>query len=143
MKNLIKINDLAEFTGKEIASGTRAEYFFHLLLEEIGFVKTKHAGARASFTIEEDIQPEISTRAKVFEALDGERHYQDTIRKSRENDIDDNTKSPADFIVYMDVLLGQIKLASYNLKTDVVLDLIRKLTAVGVATMENFGIVKR
>jgi hypothetical protein len=84
-----------------------------------------------------------NTREEVFTALDIEREYQDTVRKGRENDIDDDKKSLAEMVLYMDVLLQATKLAIYKLKTEEALSLIRKTTAVGVAAMENFGVVKR
>lgn len=84
-----------------------------------------------------------NTRREVFTALDEERSYQDTIRKNRENDKDDSEKSLAEMVLYMDTLLQATKLAIYKLKTEEALSLVRKTTAVGVAAMESFGVVKR
>lgn len=82
-------------------------------------------------------------REKVYSILDGERAYQNTVRKDNENETrQDEEKPVADFILYMDHTLNKAKDAIYTLDEEA-LSLIRKVTALGVATGEAFGFPER
>jgi len=83
-------------------------------------------------------------REKVYSILDGERAYQNTVRKDNENETrQDEEKSVADFILYMEYTLNKAKEAIYTLNEEEALSLIRKATALGVATGEAFGFPER
>ena len=84
-----------------------------------------------------------STRKDVFIALNEERIYQDTIRKAKEKDKNDDEKSLAEMVIYMEHLLNETKKAIYELNEKKAKALIRKTTAVGVAAMEAFGAERR
>lgn len=81
-----------------------------------------------------------ATRQQVYEALDGERAYQ--------NDrwggpIHDDRKRPEEWLVYMKVYLDKAFEAITTDKDDIAipntLDVIRKVTALGVGAMEALG----
>jgi len=79
-------------------------------------------------------------RKEVYELIDGERHYQDTVRKENEKETrDDNEKSVADFIIYMENKLSEAKFEIYYLNNEAAMESIRKVTGLGVAAMEAFG----
>jgi len=83
-------------------------------------------------------------RKKVYSILNAERTYQDTVRKENENETrKDEDKSVADFILYMDYTLNKAKDAIYTLNETEALALVRKVTALGVATGEAFGFPER
>lgn len=83
-------------------------------------------------------------RKEVYRIIDGERDYQNTVRKANEKDTrEDDEKSIADFIIYMEHTLEKAKTAIYTLDDDEALSLIRKITALGVATGESFGFPER
>lgn len=78
-------------------------------------------------------------RQEVFNALEGERHYQ--LRKWGNLD---ERNSVGDFLVYMQRELNKARDAYYGPDApNGALDGIRKVTAVGVAAMERFGAPQR
>jgi hypothetical protein len=86
----------------------------------------------------------MSTRAETFAALDGERDYQD-------DRWGDNAKmSLGDFVVYADAYLARMK-AQLTFSDpmpsitdlDKALHTLRKITALGVAAMEQHGAIPR
>ena len=73
-------------------------------------------------------------RQYVYQLIDGERNYQNTRWNDKTNDED---KSIAEFIIYMEHTLNKAKNAIYELDEESALDHIRKTTALGVAIMEH------
>jgi len=83
-------------------------------------------------------------RKEVYRIIDGERDYQNTVRKANENETrEDQDKCLSDFILYMEYTLNKAKTAIYTLNETEALALIRKVTALGVATGETFGFPER
>lgn len=83
-------------------------------------------------------------RSAVYDIIDGERHYQDTIRRKRENDpTPDGEKSIADFIIFIENKVNMAKESIYELSNDKALDNIRKIAALAVACMESHGAFSR
>ncbi len=79
-------------------------------------------------------------RKEVYELIDGEREYQNTVRKENEQETrEDEEKSVADFILYMENKLAEAKHHIYYLSNEAAMDSIRKVTGLGVAAMEAFG----
>ena len=75
-------------------------------------------------------------RSEVYKLIDGERDYQDNKRPCV-GIKEDSDHSVGDWILFMEHLLDQAKLAHYDLDDDAALEIIRKVTAVGVACMET------
>jgi hypothetical protein len=90
------------------------------------------------------IYPRSVERQSAYEAVDSERAYQN-MRKSRDNGAPSH--SVDEFILYMDVYLDEAKrIAATSWGPDAknkVLDFIRKVTALGVACMEENGAPRR
>lgn len=88
--------------------------------------------------------PHSIQRQEAYDAIDSERAYQE-MRKSRDNGAKQH--SVDEFVLYMDVYLDEAKrLAATTWGPDVqnkVLDFIRKVTALGVACMEENGAPRR
>lgn len=83
-------------------------------------------------------------RKEIYRIVDGERDYQDTIRKENENETrEDNEKCLSDFILYMDHTLNKAKTAIYTLNDEEAKHMIRKVIALGVACGESFGLPER
>jgi len=83
-------------------------------------------------------------RQEVYRILDGERDYQNTVRKENEKDTrEDYEKSIADFVIYMEHTLNKAKTSIYTLDDEEALAMIRKVTALGVAAGESFGFPER
>ena len=83
-------------------------------------------------------------RKEVYRRLDNERWYQDTIRKENKRETrNDNEKSIAEFILYMENKLDEAKFRFYSLNDVGALDSLRKVTALGVAAGEAFGFPER
>jgi hypothetical protein len=83
-------------------------------------------------------------REDVYSVLDSERDYQDTIRRKNEGETrDDDEKTIAEFILYMENKLNEAKENIYYLNNDAAMSSIRKVTALGVAAMEAFGVKSR
>ena len=86
-----------------------------------------------------------TTRTEVFEALIDERAYQE----SQKND--DGTwrdgkeveQTPADFARYQQIYMGKFEQAVHDKDIRAQMDNMRKSTALGVACMETFGVVRR
>ena len=75
-------------------------------------------------------------REDVYKLIDGEREYQNTRWEEGRPMIDAETPVAA-WILYMETHLNLAKKEIYFLKKDVALEQIRKVTALGVACMEN------
>jgi len=89
-------------------------------------------------------KPNNMERTEVYRRLDNERQYQDTIRKENERETrNDNEKSVAEFILYMENKLNEAKDRIYNLNQECALDSLRKVTALGIAAGEAFGFPER
>jgi hypothetical protein len=82
-------------------------------------------------------------RKEVYRSIDTERNYQDTVRKEREQDVDDSQKSISDFILYMEHYLSIAKHNVYNLDEHEAMNSIRKVIALGVAAGEVFEMPPR
>ena len=81
-------------------------------------------------------------RKEIYRIIDGEREYQDTIRKNNENETrEDEEKCVADFILYMEAQMNNAKDAHYKLQDP--REFIRKVIALGVACGEAFGLPER
>ena len=90
----------------------------------------------------------MPTRAEVYAAIDGERAYQ----LSRANDIGDTTEhvhSLEQWAVYIEDYLGELKLSLSRvwrpggIPNTEELNTLRKITAMGVAAMEQLGAPRR
>jgi hypothetical protein len=85
------------------------------------------------------------TRQEVYAVIDGERDYQDSLAPTSENG--EGRHTYAEFLLYMDDYVQQAKrVASTTWGPDAkikTLDMIRKVTALGVACMEQNGVVPR
>jgi hypothetical protein len=81
----------------------------------------------------------------VYETIDGERDYQDSLASTSENE--DGHHTTTEFLLYMDDYLQQAKhVAATTWGPDCkvkTLDILRKVTALGVACMEQNGVVPR
>lgn len=85
-------------------------------------------------------------RREVYKAIDDERDYQDR-RWNPETTESGGRHSVAEFILYMEHYLHQARVEA-STKADpesriAALDIIRKVTALGVVCMEQNGIVSR
>ena len=88
----------------------------------------------------------MNTRAEVYHAIDTERDYQDG--KWINNTPDGNRKHSAeDWILYMEDYLAEAKhVLARNSDANAyppVMDIMRKVTALGVVAMEQLGVVER
>lgn len=88
----------------------------------------------------------MTTRKEVYEAIDSERDYQD-IRWNAETTTSGGFHSPAEWLVYMqDYLREAFSQASRRADPEsrgMVMNTIRKITAMGVVCMEQNGAPKR
>ena len=82
-------------------------------------------------------------RKMVYERLDVERDYQDSRWTNDVNAIPDEEKSVAEWILYMEHHLNKAKEQVYYLNEYGALSEIRKVTALGVRTMEIHGCPSR
>lgn len=84
-------------------------------------------------------------RQEVYKCIDGERDYQDATWSPRRLalGIPDEEKSIAEWINYMEFHLQKAKESVYYLKNEEALAEIRKVTALGVRTMEIHGCPER
>lgn len=84
------------------------------------------------------------TRVEVYEALDEERDYQDTL--SPTSSVDGQHTVP-EWVLYMGDYIAQARQQCSRIwgpESDrLALDTIRKITAMGVACMEQNGVVHR
>lgn len=90
----------------------------------------------------------MATRANVYRALDGERDYQ----KSRANavgDAEEHFHSLEEWAVYIEDYLAELKHSLSRVwrpggnPTEAELNIMRKITAMGVAAMEQHGAPQR
>jgi hypothetical protein len=80
-------------------------------------------------------------RKEVYKIIDVERDYQDDMMIHRL--IADEEKSVAEWINYIEYHLNKAKESVYHLDTQAALAGIRKVTALGVRTMEIHGAPER
>lgn len=87
-----------------------------------------------------------STRAEVYEALDGERAYQE-MRWNADTTESEGRHVVAEWVLYMEHYLNLAKVALSTkpepAAQDEALHIIRKVTALGVVCMEQNGAPKR
>lgn len=83
-------------------------------------------------------------RLDVYAVIDGERNYQDCLASTSETD---GHHTVTEFLLYMDAYMHDAKQVASKTwgpqATIKTLDLIRKITALGVACMEQNGAVRR
>jgi hypothetical protein len=88
----------------------------------------------------------VASREQVYNALDGERDYQDS-KWNEDTTLSGGRHSPAEWLVYMQDYLTQAmhQASRYAdpVSRDMVLRTIRKITAMGVACMEQNGALSR
>ena len=87
----------------------------------------------------------VLDRTDVYKCIDAERNYQDMRWNTnlRKNEVPDNEKSVAEWINYIEFHLQKAKNAVYHLQTQEALAEIRKVSALGVRTMEIHGAPER
>jgi hypothetical protein len=80
-------------------------------------------------------------RKEVYKIIDGERNYQDEtwVAHRTADGTPDEEKPVAEWINYIEYHLGKAKDRVYHLDTKGALEEIRKVTALGVRTMEIHG----
>jgi len=82
-------------------------------------------------------------RTKVYEILDGERDYQDERWKQDVTQMGNHVHTPEEWIVYMEDYLAEAKhILSRNSVPDCypdAMEIMRKVTAMGVCAMEQMG----
>jgi hypothetical protein len=88
-----------------------------------------------------------TTRREVYQAIDGERNYQDRLILASGATLEDHYHSPEEYLLYMqDYLNEAIHTASRTWGPEcapAVLNIVRKVTALGVACMEQNGAPQR
>jgi len=91
------------------------------------------------------VNSKIMERSEIYRYIDGERDYQDTTWSPRRKQlgVPDESKSIAEWIIYMEYHLNKAKENIYRLDSKESLAEIRKITALGVRTMEIYGCPKR
>lgn len=93
-----------------------------------------------------DRRPSDTPRSDVYAALDSERDYQDS-RWNAETTTSEGKHSLEEWIVYMENYLAEAKQILSRLSTQIAhpqaLGIIRKVTAMGVACMEQHGAPQR
>lgn len=86
----------------------------------------------------------ILTRDQVYAIVSDERDYQDSLASTSETN---GQHSIAEFILYMEDYIADARTAASKtwgpMANTVCLDIIRKVTALGVACMEQNGAVDR
>lgn len=84
-----------------------------------------------------------ATRAQVYAAIDSEREYQNTLGPDRRA-ANENKFSVGEWLVMMKVYVDKALVAwTDNPGTDAAMNAIRKVSAIGVAAMEEHGAPKR
>lgn len=87
-----------------------------------------------------------ATREEVYAAIDGEREYQD-FRWNDKTTSSGGQHTVAEFVLYMEHYLEEGRRLLSTQKSpraeDDGLDFVRKVTALGVACMEQNGVVER
>lgn len=88
-----------------------------------------------------------ATRAEVYAVLDGERDYQEARKVAEGSTSYNGTHTPEEFLIYMnDYLREANQVAARVWGEDCkprILDVLRKVTALGVACMEENGAIPR
>ncbi len=114
----------------------------------------KCAACREGWAEESKGEAMKATRAEVYEAIDGEREYQDQ-RWHKNSTPSEGQHETAAFLTYIREYLGRAELLASECADDTVapgghrfaretaLDMVRKVTALGVACMEQNGAPKR
>lgn len=82
----------------------------------------------------------MATRERVYEAIDGERDYQDAQKGNAKRHEGQPAMTPGEFILCMEKCLSDARTAWYAPDGGkACLDHVRKVTAVGVQCMELHG----
>lgn len=88
----------------------------------------------------------MTPRSEVYAVIDGERDYQQ-MRLARDGTTSPGGHSPEEYLLYMESYLNEAKeVAARVWGPDCrpqILNIIRKVTALGVACMEENGVVAR
>ena len=90
----------------------------------------------------------MASRAEVYKCIDGERDYQEMrIVRDGSTTLTEGPHTPEEFLLYMEhyMHLAREKASTVwgpKAKTEI-LDVLRKVTALGVACMEANGVVAR
>lgn len=88
-----------------------------------------------------------ATRDEVYAAIDGEREYQETRKIAEGSTSFNGSHTPEEFLIYMNDYLAEANHAAARVwGTDckpAILNILRKVTALGVACMEENGVVAR
>lgn len=79
-----------------------------------------------------------ATRTEVYEALDSERDYQNSLERNVIKDI-----RPLEHIAIIEHIIGQLKADYYSKPGPVDLNYVRKIAATAVRVMEEHGAPKR
>ena len=74
-------------------------------------------------------------RRKVYQLLDGERDYQDSL--PNHNETHDMSHSVADWVIFMEERILRAKLALYNEDELAAMKEVRVVSALGVVAMEH------
>ena len=95
--------------------------------------------------LKKEMKKAKTKREDVYKIIDGERAYQDTVRKEYEHDERDQLNiSLAEWLLYIETQLNKAKAAVYALSDEATtMCIVRKITALGVACMENNGTPER
>lgn len=88
-----------------------------------------------------------ATRSEVYAALDGERAYQETRKVNEGSTSYNGSHTPEEFLIYMNDYLAEANHVAARVWGEDckprILDVLRKVTALGVACMEENGVVPR
>ena len=86
----------------------------------------------------------MTPRSEVYRVIDGERDYQDSLIPTSSCE---GRHTVAEFLLYMDDYLREAKTVASRTWGETAdpktLDIIRKITALGVVCMEQNGVVER
>lgn len=89
----------------------------------------------------------MATRAEVYAAIDGERDYQEARKASEGSTSYNGSHTPEEFLIYMNDYLAEANHAAARVWgkdcKPAILNILRKVTALGVACMEENGVVVR
>lgn len=93
------------------------------------------------------VAPKVLPREVVYQIIDGEREYQDSRRINDGSTSSDGSHTPEEFLLYMNDYLQEAMHVASRVWGDgckpAILDIVRKVTALGVACMEENGAVAR
>lgn len=89
----------------------------------------------------------MSTRQEVYAAVDSERDYQDSRIKNDGSTAPDGKHSPEEYLVYMQDYLNEALHTASRVwgpkARPAIMEIVRKVTALGVAAMEANGAPQR